>query len=203
VLVGNSGHATHERTDVTAPVTYVSPSQAPSSVTEEIDLEAHSGLRVLYKCTLAIFEMASDPKKASPQAAVEAVKDYLWDHFQFNAEQRLKAFNYFVVLSVFANGGVFAAYEKRLDAIAFVLIGALLIALSVVFLVIDIRSKELINLSLPGLKSYELLLPEQSRIFTIDGRRPKLRPRYTLAFRALIGLQLIFGAGVIIFGFLR
>ena len=146
--------------------------------------------------------MASDTKTASSQVGHKEEKDYLWDHFKFNAEQRLKAFNFFVVLSVFANGGVFAAYEKRLEPVAFVLIGALLIAVSIVFLVIDIRSKELINLSLPGLKSYELLLTEHSRIFTIDGLKPKVRPRYTLAFRALIALQLFFGAGVIVFGVL-
>ena len=35
-------------------------------------------------------------------------KDYLWAHFVFNAEQRLKAFNFFAIFSVFANGGVFA-----------------------------------------------------------------------------------------------
>lgn len=27
---------------------------------------------------------------------------YLWDHFKFNAEQRLKGFNFFVLLSIFA-----------------------------------------------------------------------------------------------------
>ena len=116
-----------------------------------------------------LLDMASDPKTASSQAGSKDVKDYLWDHFKFNAEQRLKAFNFFVVLSVFANGGVFAAYEKGLEPVAFVLIGALLIALSVVFLVIDVRSKELINLSLPGLKSYELMLSENARILRSTG----------------------------------
>jgi hypothetical protein len=38
--------------------------------------------------------------------------DYLWEHWKFNADQRIKAFNFFVVFSVFANGGVFAAVEK-------------------------------------------------------------------------------------------
>ena len=36
-------------------------------------------------------------------------RDYLWKHFEFNAEQRLKAFNFFVVFFGFANGGIFAA----------------------------------------------------------------------------------------------
>lgn len=34
---------------------------------------------------------------------------YLWEHWKFNAEQRLKAFNFYVALSIFANGMVFAA----------------------------------------------------------------------------------------------
>ena len=31
-------------------------------------------------------------------------EDFVWDHFKFNAEQRLKAFNFFVILSIFADG---------------------------------------------------------------------------------------------------
>ena len=34
-------------------------------------------------------------------------KDLVWDHFKFNAEQRLRGFNFFVLLSIFADGGVF------------------------------------------------------------------------------------------------
>jgi len=39
-------------------------------------------------------------------STVSKEEDYLWQHFQFNADQQLKAFNFFV------DGGVFTAFEK-------------------------------------------------------------------------------------------
>lgn len=41
--------------------------------------------------------------------AAHARIQYPWDHWKFNADQRIKAFNFFVVFSVFADGGVFTA----------------------------------------------------------------------------------------------
>jgi hypothetical protein len=127
-------------------------------------------------------------------------KDYLWQHFHFNAEQRLKAFHFFVVVSVFADGLFIAALDKNLPAAAYVLTGTLLAALAAAFLAIDIRSKELLNLAVPGLKAYEQLLPKHARVFHIDSQKRKLSARYTVAFRALMILQLVFGLGVIVFG---
>ena len=49
----------------------------------------------------------------------EAEKEYLWEHFKFNADQRLKAFNFFVVFAVFADAGVFAALDRKGHAAAF------------------------------------------------------------------------------------
>jgi hypothetical protein len=40
-------------------------------------------------------------------------REYLWKHFAFNAEQRLRAFHFFVVFSGFANGGILAAFDKN------------------------------------------------------------------------------------------
>ena len=127
-------------------------------------------------------------------------KNYLWQHFVFNAEQRLKAFNFFVVLSVFANGGVFAAVEKDLHGVAFILIGGFVEVLSAVFWMIDARSQALLQLAVPGLKEFEKQLPEHSRLFAKDSLRPKQYIRYTSAFRALFALQFIFGLGVMAYG---
>lgn len=80
-------------------------------------------------------------------------RDYLWQHFEFNAGQRLKAFNFFVVLSVFANGGVFTAIDKAMHPFVFILIGAFVVVLATVFWVMDIRSRNLLLLAVPGLKS--------------------------------------------------
>ncbi len=96
--------------------------------------------------------------------------DYLWKHFAFNAEQRLKAFNFFVVFSVFANGGVFAAADKNSHPITFVLIGGFVCILSAVFWTIDARSRLLINMAKPGLEKYKRR-GEHSQLFTLDRKR--------------------------------
>lgn len=127
-------------------------------------------------------------------------KDYLWLHFVFNAEQRLKAFNFFVVFSVFANGGVFAVVEKSSHGSVFVLIGGFVAALSTVFWVIDSRSQDLLQLAVPGLKEYEKRFAEHSRLFTMDAVSRSPIVRYTIAFRVLFVLQLLFGLGTIAFG---
>ena len=129
---------------------------------------------------------------------------YLWNHFSFNAEQRLKAFNFFVVFSVFANGGVFAAFEKEAHPAIISMLGAFVLFLSVVFLLIDRRSRELLQLTLPGLRAYEATLPEHSRLFTIDEqRRGHGATRYTTAFGWMFKAQALFGVLVTACGLVR
>lgn len=127
-------------------------------------------------------------------------RNYLWDHFVFNAEQRLKAFNFFVVFSVFANGGIFAAAEKSSHGVVFILIGGFILMLSVVFSMIDTRSQRLLKLAVPGLKQCEAHFSEQSRLFARDADHGSGVVRYTVAFRILFGTQALFGAGAIIYG---
>lgn len=130
-------------------------------------------------------------------------RDYLWDHFVFNAEQRLKAFNFFVVFSVFANGGVFAAVEKSSHGSVFTLIGGFVWVLSVVFAMIDVRSQSLLKLAVPGLKEYEKQYPEHSRLFTRDAQRHTSLFRYTVAFRILFVMQFFFGLGTMLYGVVK
>lgn len=125
--------------------------------------------------------------------------DYLWRHFQFNADQRLKAFNFFVIFSVFANGGVFAAFERQAQPAILVLLGGFVCVLAIVFALIDARSQSLVRLAVPGLKEYEERFPEHSRLFVLDARRHSTFVRYTIAFRILFVLQLLFGLGVAIY----
>ena len=39
-------------------------------------------------------------------------REFVWAHFKLNAEQRLRGFNFFVVLAMFADGGVLAALQQ-------------------------------------------------------------------------------------------
>jgi len=125
--------------------------------------------------------------------------EYLWDHFKFNAEQRLKAFNFFVLLSIFANGGVFTAIEKNFHPLIILFLGVFIIGLSVVFLLVDLRSQHLLGLTTPGLKQLEKAFPEHSRLFEIDSKRRFKIVRYSVAFHSLIVFQLLFGLGVLLF----
>lgn len=129
--------------------------------------------------------------------------EYLWDHFKSNADQRLKAFNFFVLLSTFADGGVFTAIEKDFSPCILALLGLFLVILSVVFLLVDARSKQLLQLTIPGMKEVESKFSEQSRLFAIDAKQQGNFVRYTFAFRALMICQLLFGVGVAAYGILN
>jgi hypothetical protein len=130
-------------------------------------------------------------------------RDYLWHHFAFNAEQRLKAFNFFVVFSVFANGGVFAAADKSSHGAVFVLIGGFVAALAVVFFLIDTRSQGLLELAVPGLMEYEKRFAEHSRLFARDAARHRRAVRYSVAFRMLFAMQFVFGLGTVVHGIVK
>ena len=127
---------------------------------------------------------------------------YVWEHWKFNADQRIKAFNFFVVFAIFADGGVFAALERGAHPAVVAAIGFLVIALSAAFWVIDVRSERLIRLSEPGLRAFEGTLNPVSRIFHADEPNRKSLIRYKYSFRALFLIQLLFGVGVLVQGVL-
>ena len=124
-------------------------------------------------------------------------RDLVWDHFKFNAEQRLRGFNFFVLLSIFADGGVFAALgNKNLDPRLLILLGSFIVLLAFVFWLVDSRSRQLLHLTIPALKEIEAAFPESHRLFAIDAVAQGTIVRYTFAIRILLGAQLLFGLGV-------
>lgn len=129
-------------------------------------------------------------------------QQYLCDHYRFNAEQRLKAFNFFVVLSMFADGGVFTAVEKGFHPLILLLLGGFVVIVSAVFWLMDLRSRQLLNLAVPGLRALEQVLPEQARVFSRDLHSQGYLVRYTVAIRALLIGQFVFGTGVVLYGVL-
>jgi len=128
---------------------------------------------------------------------------YLCDHYRFNAEQRLKGFNFFVVLTMFAEGGIFTAVEQGFHPLILALLGGFVVILSTVFWLVDARSRQLLSLAVPGLKQLERELPESCRLFCRDGDQRGVFARYTFAFRALLIGQFLFGSGVIGYGLYR
>lgn len=128
---------------------------------------------------------------------------YLWEHWKFNAEQRLKAFNFYVALSIFANGLIFAAFEKATHVAVLLLLGGFVCLLAIVFAIVDARSRHLLHLTKLGLKELEAGLPAHARLFLLDDERRWRAVRYTVAFNLLFVAQFVFGLMVLIHGLSR
>jgi hypothetical protein len=125
---------------------------------------------------------------------------HLWENWKFSADQRIKAFNFFVIFSVFTNGGVFTAIEKCAFPVVFVCISLFIIVLSITFWTIDVRNQALLQRSISGLREYEESLSESVRVFQHD---EKYRSKYfnmKNAFYILFGLQLFFGFVILLYG---
>lgn len=118
---------------------------------------------------------------------------YLWEHWKFNADQRIKAFNFFVVFAIFSNGGVFTALEKQAHPGVLLAIGLLIVVLVAVFWMIDVRSERLIRLAEPGFRLFEQTLDPVARVFYVDAAKYRGSwIRYKYAFRTLFLAQLLF-----------
>lgn len=69
-------------------------------------------------------------------------REFVWAHFKLNAEQRLRGFNFFVVLAIFADGGVLAALQRGFSPGLLILLGAFTMLLAQVFWLVDARSRQ-------------------------------------------------------------
>lgn len=125
---------------------------------------------------------------------------YLWEHWKFNADQRLKAFNFFVAFSIFANGGVFTAFDRSTHPIVLILLGGFVIFLSMIFAMVDSRCRRLLRITKSGLRAYELQLRPESRLFHNDDVQASRVIRFTVAFNTLFSLQCLFGVMVVGYG---
>lgn len=128
--------------------------------------------------------------------------EYLLEHWKFNAEQRLKTFNFFVAFSIFANGGVFTAFDRCSHALVLLLLGGFVSILSLTFMVVDSRCRRLLHLAKDGLKAQEMNRQPHAQLFINDDHRSGRLVRFTLAFNALFALQATFGLAMIAYAIL-
>ena len=128
-------------------------------------------------------------------------RGFVWAHFKLNAEQRLRGFNFFVVLAIFADGGVLAALERGFSSGVLMLLGAFTVLLAMVFWLVDARSRQLLAITIKALKEIEADYPESHRLFALDALGQSRVISYTFAIRALLLAQMGFGLGVMAYGF--
>lgn len=117
------------------------------------------------------------------------IRQYAWDYFQLHAEQRLKTFEFYIVIAtVLLSGYVISLKEDNLIHIGIV-IGILLIVLSFVFWKLDVRNKQLIKNAEQALKTIEDELisesngdvPHNFKLFHYDDfkiKKERQRTRY-------------------------
>ena len=86
-------------------------------------------------------------------------REFVWAHFKLNAEQRLRGFNFFVVLAIFADGGVLAALQQGFSPGLLILLGAFTVLLAQVFWLVDARSRQLLELTIVTLKERRPTIP--------------------------------------------
>ncbi len=86
---------------------------------------------------------------------IKDLRDYAWKYFSLHADQRIKTFNFYVILATFAVGGMLTAVKDSAPPWAIAIVGAILAALSFVFWKLDVRNKELVNHGEAALKRLE------------------------------------------------
>lgn len=81
-------------------------------------------------------------------------REYAWNYFNFHADQRLKTFNFFIIITTIFLGGIFPVLTIK-NYNYLILIGLPISFFSYIFWKLDIRNKELISVAESELKKLE------------------------------------------------
>src|SRR4051794_24291643 len=87
--------------------------------------------------------------------SMKDMRDYAWNYFSLHADQRIKTFNFYLVLVTFAVGGIITVLKDLGNPWAVFMIGALLAFVSFIFWKLDGRNKELVRHGEEALKFVE------------------------------------------------
>jgi hypothetical protein len=105
-------------------------------------------------------------------------RDYAWKYFALHADQRLRAFNFYLVIVAVILGGLLA-YLKDARTPAYVCqVGLLLAVFSYIFWKMDLRSQEFIKHAEDVLKAIEKDIPagdvpDELRLFVGEEKKTK------------------------------
>lgn len=140
------------------------------------------------------------PRVAKPPAIAERERlDYAWKHFALLADQRIKNFNFYVLVLLAAFGGTITSMPLRLPETDYRMIGMMNIFAALIFWALEARSCRLLDIPIAALLEIErspafegkakLLLNDQT-----TKTRLQRAISYRGAFRAAFLAQIIFGS---------
>jgi hypothetical protein len=133
--------------------------------------------------------------------------DYAWKHFSFLADQRLKTFNYYIVLLAASMAGNIAVFDKMLKPKPVIAFGIWHIFIGLMFLLVDLRNRELIEGPRKSLRYFEKHKSWRGPKPMSDDYKRMARMRggvsHTFAFRLTFLVQMAFGVGVLVYSYYR
>jgi len=119
------------------------------------------------------------------------IREQAWKYFELHANQRMTLFNFYITIStaLVAGIGVFLNFGK-IPNILIVTLGILMIVFSIVFWLLDNRTRYFIHLSERVIREIELNYKNESfRIITIEERESNAKSRF---FRYSFALKVVF-----------
>jgi hypothetical protein len=134
-----------------------------------------------------------------PPLNVKEQLDHALKNFHFLADQRLKAFHFYILLLTASVAGTFSAHQA--DKLSFMwqlAIGALHLIIPLIFMLLEQRNVVLVDTAASSLCEIEKHsgLPKYLQVFTAD-RQNKRRLAWLISFRMAINLahisQILFG----------
>lgn len=96
-------------------------------------------------------------------------REYVLELWKFNAEQRLKIFNFFTAFDAFAVGGIFTAPEKEVDAGILLITGMFVVAVAKVFWLMGVRVRRLVSLQVRARSARRCRLPSFGHLAEVTG----------------------------------
>jgi len=105
------------------------------------------------------------------------MRQYAWNYFSLHSDQRIKTFNFFLILFAVLVGGVLAFIkDAKYPPLGGVPGGLLLMILSLIFWKLDCRNRELIHHAEDALRIIEADIPEsespkEMRLFTEESQK--------------------------------
>jgi hypothetical protein len=126
--------------------------------------------------------------------------DYAWKHFSAIAEQRIKTFNFYVILLAASIGATLTIFEKLKEPDLLIVCGSANIVIALIFFLIDQRGRRLIQIPKDAL--IEIETSKGWNFFTRDVKETALPLNrfvsFTVAFRIAFLAQTAFGVWVLV-----
>lgn len=132
--------------------------------------------------------------------------DYAMKHFSFIADQRVKTFNFYIIILAASTGATITASQRINQPAAFVATGVFHVFFAFIFWMIDKRSRRLLLIAKDGLRTIEESesWPSDCRLAVRDHQElagfKNWFFSFTMAFRITFLGQFLFGLLVIYCG---